>query len=258
MISPTARLGRVATVALPFLALVFAWQIASLLLPPYIAPPVAAVLGRAFAILVHWPTLAEVLATVARTLGGLIGAFLLGAALAAAMGRAAPVARAVTPLLTFIQGIPGLSWVVFAVIWFRGTETRIFFIMVLTALPAFTFQMFDAYRGLSRDLVEMVLAFRPRRARMLRVLILPAMLPEILTAWKINLGNASRVIVLAELVGATSGVGYELMQQQQLFDMAGAIAWTLQLVLFVLVVQGLIALIERFALRYRAVSERGA
>ncbi len=258
MTSSATGLGRIATVALPFLALLLAWEIASLFLPPYIAPPVAGVLGRALAILIHGPSLVEVLATIARTLGGLVGAFLIGGALAAAMGRMAPVARAVTPLLTFIQGIPGLSWVVFAVIWFRGTETRIFFIMVLTALPAFTFQMFDAYRGLSRDLVEMVLSFRPRRARMLRVLILPAMLPEILTAWKINLGNAARVVVIAELVGATSGVGYELMQQQQLFDMAGAIAWTLQLVLFVLVVQGLIALIERFALRYRAVSERHA
>ena len=44
-------------------------------------------------------------------------------------------------------------------------------------------------------------------------------------------------MVVAELVGATGGVGYQLLRQQQLFDMAGAIAWTLQLVLFVLVVQ---------------------
>lgn len=254
----TARLVRLATVALPFLALLALWQTATLLLPPYVAPPIPDVLGRALAILLHGPTLAEVLATVSRTLGGLIGAFVIGGALATAMGRAAALARTLTPLLTFIQGIPGLSWVVFAVIWFKGTETRIFFIMVMTALPAFTFQLLDAYRGLSRDLVEMALAFRPRRGQMLRVLILPALLPDILTAWKINLGNASRVVVIAELVGATSGVGYELMQQQQLFDMAGAIAWTLQLVLFVLLVQGVIAMIERFALRYRATSERSA
>jgi len=253
---PAVRLGRVSTLALPFVTLLVVWQIASLFLPPYIAPPIVDVIARVVAIFTHRAMLAEVLATVARTLGGLLGAFLIGGLLAAVMGRAAPVARVITPLLTFIQGIPGLSWVVFAVIWFRGTETRIFFIMVLTALPAFTFQMLDAYRGMSRDLIEMVLVFRPRRMQLLRVLILPAILPDILTAWKINLGNASRVVVLAELVGATSGVGYELMQQQQLFDMAGAIAWTLQLVLFVLLVQGLIALIERFALRYRPVSER--
>ena len=69
-------------------------------------------------------------------------------------------------------------------------------------------------------------------------MIAPAILPDILTAWKVNLGNASRVVVVAELVGATGGVGYQLLQQQQLFDMAGALAWTLQLVFFVLIVQG--------------------
>jgi NitT/TauT family transport system permease protein len=87
-------------------------------------------------------------------------------------------------------------------------------------------------------------------------MILPAILPDIMTAWKVNLGNASRVVVVAELVGATGGVGYELLRQQQLFDMAGAIAWTLQLVLFVLIVQQSIVAIENYALRYRAVSER--
>ncbi len=122
----TARLARVAAVALPFLALLALWQTATLLLPPYVAPPIPDVLGRALAILLHGPTLAEVLATVSRTLGGLIGAFVIGGALAAAMGRAAALSRTLTPLLTFIQGIPGLSWVVFAVIWFKGTETRIF------------------------------------------------------------------------------------------------------------------------------------
>jgi len=109
---------------------------------------------------------------------------------------------------------------------------------------------------MSKDLTEMVFSFRPTRLKLFRVMFAPAILPDILTAWKVNLGNAARVVVVAELVGATGGVGYELLRQQQLFDMAGAIAWTLQLVLFVLVVQQTINAIEGWALRYRAVSER--
>jgi NitT/TauT family transport system permease protein len=102
----------------------------------------------------------------------------------------------------------------------------------------------------------MVMSFRPTRREMFRVMIFPSVLPDIMTAWKVNLGNASRVVVVAELVGATGGIGYELLQQQQIFDMAGALAWTLQLVLFVLIMQYLITLVEQHAFRYRAVSER--
>jgi ABC-type nitrate/sulfonate/bicarbonate transport system permease component len=145
---------------------------------------------------------------------------------------------------------------VFAIIWFKGIEPRILFIMVVTTLPAFTFQVLGALEGMSRDLIEMVMSFRPTRAKLFRSMVLPAILPDILTAWKVNLGNASRVVVVAELVGATGGVGYELLQQQQVFDMAGALAWTLQLVFFVLIVQAIITVIERIVFRYRAATER--
>lgn len=248
--------GRVLTATVPLLLLLVIWEVASWFLPPYVAPPVPEVLSRTVAILSDWATLSEVLATVARTLAGLMGAFILSAALAVVMGHSGLLARSFSPPLTFLQGVPALSWVVFAVIWFRSTELRIFFILVVTTLPAFTFQLLDSYRSMSRDLAEMVVSFRPRRMQMLRVLVLPSLLPGILTAWKVNLGNASRVVVVAELVGATGGVGYELMQQQQLFDMAGAIAWTLQLVMFVLLVQGLVTALETYALRYRGTSER--
>jgi NitT/TauT family transport system permease protein len=146
--------------------------------------------------------------------------------------------------------------VVFAIIWFHGVEPRIFFIMVMTTLPAFTFQVLSALQAMSRDLMEMVMSFRPTRVKLFRTMIIPAILPDILTAWKVNLGNASRVVVVAELVGATGGVGYELLQQQQVFDMAGALAWTLQLVFFVLIAQAILTWIETVAFRYRAVSER--
>ena len=109
---------------------------------------------------------------------------------------------------------------------------------------------------MSKDLFEMTMSFRPRPWTLFKVLIVPTIVPGILTAWKVNLGNAARVVVVAELVGATGGVGYELLRQQQLFDMAGALAWTLQLVLFVLIVQQMIVAVENWALRYRAVSER--
>ena len=240
-------------VALAGLAVV--WQIASLFVPHFLFPSVPEIAVRLVEIFTSWNSLFDMLATSARILAGLAGAFVFGTLLAVPMARSPSFARYVYPLLNFNQGIPALSWVVIAIIWFRGIEFRIFFIMVMTTLPAFTFQVLDAYRAMSKDLFEMTLSFRPTRLDLLRTLIWPTVLPGILTAWKVNLGNASRVVVVAELVGATGGVGYELLQQQQIFDMAGAIAWTLVLVIFVLLVQGLITLIETRALRYRAFAE---
>lgn len=247
---------RTLSYVLPFAVVAGLWQFASLFFPPFLFPSLVDVFKRCFIIFVTWSELSDVLATVGRILAGLAGAFIIGAALAVLMARSKAVNDFLSPILTLFQGIPALSWVVFAIIWFHGIEPRIFFIMVMTTLPAFTFQVLSALQGMSRDLVEMVMSFRPTRAKLFRTMIIPAILPDILTAWKVNLGNASRVVVVAELVGATGGVGYELLQQQQVFDMAGALAWTLQLVFFVLIAQSLLSFIESVAFRYRAVSER--
>jgi NitT/TauT family transport system permease protein len=250
-------LGRRAfSYVLPFAVVAGCWQIASQFFPPFLFPSLVDVFKRCVDILLSWSQFSDVLATVGRILAGLAGAFIVGAAFAVMMARSRAVNDFLSPILTLFQGIPALSWVVFAIIWFHGIEPRIFFIMVMTTLPAFTFQVLSALQAMSRDLMEMVMSFRPTRAKLFRTMIIPAILPDILTAWKVNLGNASRVVVVAELVGATGGVGYELLQQQQVFDMAGALAWTLQLVFFVLIAQAVLTLIESVAFRYRAVSER--
>jgi len=232
------------------------WQIASLFFPDYLFPSIPQIVRRFVEISTTWATQVDVLTTAGRILAGLIGAFTLGIVLALILNKSRSAEAYLTPMLILLQGIPALSWVVIAIIWFHGTEFRIFFIMMMTTLPAFTFQILDAVRAMSKDLFEMTVAFRPSRWTLFRVLVLPTVVPGILTAWKINLGNASRVVVVAELVGATGGVGYELLRQQQLFDMTGALAWTLQLVVFVLIFQGILTAFEQWVLRWRPRSER--
>lgn len=243
--------------ALPFAVLAAIWQLASLGLPKYLVPPLTDVFWRTLEIVREWSQFKDVLATAGRILAGLVGAFFFGCVFAFAMQKSQALDRFLGPVLNFFQGIPALSWVVFAIIWFKHIESRILFIMIVTALPAFSFQILGALRAMSKDLFEMVLSFRPSRTKMFTAMVLPSILPDILTSWRVNLGNASRVVVVAELVGATGGVGYRLLEQQQIFDMAGALAWTLQLVIFVLVTQKILNMIEDWAFKYRAQSERG-
>ena len=252
------RIRQALQAAASTVVLLAAWQVASYFFPHYLFPPVQAILWRTVQIFIDIPLLIEMLSTAARIFIGLFGAFLLGGILAVIIGRSPFIESYFTPVLVFLQGIPALSWVVIAIIWFHGIEFRIGFIMVMTTLPAFTFQILDAYRSMSKDLFEMTMSFRPSTWTLFRVLIVPTIVPGILTAWKVNLGNAARVVVVAELVGATGGVGYQLLLQQQLFDMAGALAWTLVLVLFVLIVQTALVAIESWLLRYRPISERAA
>jgi hypothetical protein len=62
------------------------------------------------------------------------------------------------------------------------------------------------------------------------------------------------MVLVAELVGASVGVGSQLLTAQQLFDMSAVIAWTLLLAVCMLILQAIIDGIEAYALRYRAVA----
>src|SRR4029079_8286046 len=90
----------------------------------------------------------------------------------------------------------------------KWVELRIAFVLVVVCGPVFIVDALDGMKGVSRDLRDMLRSFRPSRRPLFTKLVLPATLPTILTSWKINLSLAIRVVTMAELVGAVSGIGY--------------------------------------------------
>ncbi len=231
--------------------LLVAWAVVSRFTPSYVLPGIPAVARQTVHILTTGVLLRSLLTTLARVAAGLVSAFILGSAIGMLMGAKAGAARYLLPPIRFIQGIPSLSWVIMAVIWFQLVELRVWFVMVLITLPGFALQAYDSYRAIPADLRDMARSFRPGRWSLFREVTLPAVTPGIFTAWKVNLGLAIRMVLIAELVGASVGVGAQLMSAEQLLDMTSVVAWTLLLALIMLLAQGGIELAESRALRYR-------
>src|SRR5665647_2627858 len=130
-----ARFTRVLQASAGMLVLAAAWQILSMVLPPFLFPPVPEIISRTIEILITGSLLVDVLLTAARIFGGLFGAFFLGCLLALVIARSKAAENFLSPVLTFFQGIPALSWVVFAIIWFHGTEFRVLFISTRKSVP---------------------------------------------------------------------------------------------------------------------------
>ena len=124
-----ATIKRLGSPALPFVVVILIWQFASLFFPRFLFPSLIDVFWRCLEIFSSGTMFADVLATILRILAGLAGAFIVGGVLALSMVRSRAVDNFLSPILTLFQGIPALSWVVFAIIWFHGVEFRIFFIM---------------------------------------------------------------------------------------------------------------------------------
>jgi NitT/TauT family transport system permease protein len=159
--------------------------------------------------------------------------------------------RYLMPLVKLLMAVPVLCWILFAVLWFRQREVRIAFILVVVCAPIFLIDALDGMHGVSRELRDMVRALRPSGRQFFTKLILPATTPTILTSWKVNLSLAIRVVTMAELVGATSGIGYALMQANETFSVADVFAWTVVLVVILMLAQIAVTQVERRLLVWR-------
>jgi NitT/TauT family transport system permease protein len=245
-------LGRVnieGTVVL--LLLVIGWQIASLHLPPILFPSLSRIATALRDIVISPPALAAIGLTYLRILVALAIAFAAATTIGIVAGLLRPLERAALPLIEVAQGIPAVCWIIFAILWFREMEARIAFVVIVSTIPSFFYQARDGMRAIPVELWDMVRSWRPSMLQLTRILILPALLPALLTGWRTNLGNGTRVTIMAELLGGVSGIGYQLRLSQELFRMDRAIAWTVVLVAFVVATNLGLTLFERTALRWR-------
>jgi NitT/TauT family transport system permease protein len=194
----------------------------------------------------------DVVVTVARVIGALILSFALGLVLAMAMYRSEELERYLHPIIRLFMAVPVVSWILFAVLWFPGVEFRIGFVLVVVCGPVFLIDTLDAMRGVPRELRSMMRSFRPTTPQFFIKLMLPAIVPSIFTSWKVNISLAIRVVTIAELVGAVTGIGHQLSVAQELFSVSDVFAWTIVLVVLLFLLEALVARVEALLLRWRA------
>src|SRR5579885_103268 len=233
--------------------LVFAvcWEALSHAAPYFGIPPFAIPSFVKIAQAIAHITPVDIAVTLARVIGALIASFVLGVSLAMAMYRSATLDNYLHPMIRILMAVPVVSWILFAVLWFPGVEFRIGFVLVVVCGPVFLVDTLDAMRGVPRELRQMMQSFRPTTLQYFRKLILPAIVPTIFTSWKVNISLAIRVVTIAELVGAVTGIGHQLSVAQELFSVSDVFAWTIVLVALLFLLEALVAAAEARMLRWR-------
>jgi ABC-type nitrate/sulfonate/bicarbonate transport system permease component len=228
------------------LVFIVGWQIGSYFVPPYIMPG----WGKILHSLVNLP-IYDTEMTILRVLVSMIGSFIVGLGLSLLIFDRPALEAFFLPYVRLLMAVPAVCWVVFSILWFKGVEFRIFFVMFVTCMPVFVIDSLDAMKAVPADLRHMVSSFRPDPIQKLTKIMLPGIVPNLLTSWKINFTLAIRVVTIAELVGALSGIGHGLELAEEMFTIADVYAWTLILVLILLAFETAFAFVERRALRWR-------
>lgn len=222
------------------------WQIASYFAPSFAVPSWERIIGALFELKGH-----DAFVTVARIVVSMVFSFIIGLAFSIAVFERPAAEAFFLPFVRLLMAVPALCWVVFSILWFKDVELRIFFVMVVVCAPIFVIDSLDAMKAVSPELRQMVDSFRPRPIQRFTKIVLPGIIPNLLTSWKINFTMAVRVVTTAELVGALTGIGHGLVIAQEMFSVAQVFAWTLVLVIILFAFEAMVGAVEKRVLKWR-------
>ena len=214
----TPSLGRAALyVALPA-ALIVLWQgLFELgLIRPILLPPPTKVAAAFWSLTVTGELPRHIAISLERVLAGFAVAATAGLALGLAIGLSRRVDRATDLLIQLIKPIPPIAWIPLAILWFGIGEAAKVYIIFLGAFFPVLVNTIDGIRQTDHRYVELARLLEVPRRRFITRVVLPGALPAIMTGLRIGVMVAWMCVVASELIAASSGIGYLIMDARQL------------------------------------------
>jgi len=166
------------------------------------------------------PLWEHILISTARVFGAFILACIVGIPLGLAMGIS-PVIRGIfDPPIEFYRPIPPLAYLPLMIIWFGIGEMSKVLLIFLSVFAPVALGARAGVRSAAIEQSHAAYSFGATRWQVLRHIILPAAMPEILTSMRIGIGFGWTTLVAAEMVAATKGIGYMVLSASQFLQTA--------------------------------------
>ena len=164
------------------------------------------------------------LATLTRVAAGFGIGVGVGTLLGAITGYSLLIRRFIDPSLQALRAIPSIAWVPLFILWLGIFEaSKVTLIAVGVFFPVYLGVM-GAVMSVDRKIVEVGRVFRLSGTQMVRRILLPAVLPSYVIALRSGLGLGWMFVVAAEFMGASEGLGFLLVDGQQLGKPAQIVA----------------------------------
>ena len=223
---PMARLLRPALGLVVPLALAAAWEIVVRmgLSSGRLLPPPSVIFSTFADLAVTGELQRHAAATLLRVAAGFGLGVVFGTMIGAITGYSALVRRLIDPSLQGLRAIPSIAWVPLFILWFGIFEaSKIILIAAGVFFPIYLGVM-GAVLSVDRKIVEVGRVFRLSGPAMVRRILLPAILPAYIIALRSGLGLGWMFVIAAEFMGASEGLGYLLIDGQQLGKPAQIVA----------------------------------
>lgn len=224
-----------------FVFLLVIWSILTYggFVPPLFLPSPTDVGRNFYQMLIEQGLLRDITASVYRVTAGFVLASIIGVPLGLLMGTFKVAEGLVEPVVGFIRYMPASAFIPLLILWIGIGDLQKIAVIFIGTFFQQVLMVRDVTKNVSKELIDTSYTLGAnQRAAFLKV-ILPASAPGIMDTLRITLGWAWTYLVVAELVAASSGLGYMIMEAQRFLRTAGIIVGILVIGLLGLVTDSL-------------------
>ncbi len=160
----------------------------------------------------------DLLISLSRVVQGFVIAALLGVTLGSLIGMFRPVREMLLPTITVIRQIPVIAWIPLIILWCGIGELSKVVIIVLAAFFPVLVNTESGMESTPEGYLEVARLYRLSKWKTFTKVYLPHAVPQILVGIRLGLGTSWMAVVAAELIAATSGIGYRMSEARNLMQ----------------------------------------
>ncbi|WP_196590452.1 ABC transporter permease [Pectinatus frisingensis] len=198
--------------------ILFVWKGTTILgiIHNYTLPAPDKVIQTAVVLTTNGTLAGNIIISILRVLEGFIIALAAALTIGIAAGLSVKFEIITDFVLQVLKPIPPIAWIPLAILWFGiGEASKIYIIFIGAFFPIFL-NTLDGIKNIDKKYIELARVYEVPQKRVIKHIILPGALPFIMTGTRLGLGSAWICVVASEMIAATSGVGYMLMDGRDL------------------------------------------
>lgn len=225
------------------------WSILSIIYSEIIIPSPIATFKAIGELVFSGEASKQLSVTTIRLISGFLPAVFISLILGICMGFNSYIKAFFLPLLNLIQTTPPITWLVLAIIWFGFNGNASIFIVFISTLPILLINFIEGVNNIDQKLLDMGKVFNLSKKDILFNIVIPSMMPYIISGITITLGNSWKVVAMGEVLSATTGIGSKITQARLNLETDIVFAWTSLLVFMGYITQNLLSKISYLTIR---------
>jgi len=203
----------------------------------FLADPLT-MLADGWRLIVEDNFLLDIAITIWRVFGGFVLASVIAVPLGIMMGAWKPVEAFFEPFVSFARYLPASAFIPLLILWAGIGEVEKLLVIFIGSFFQIVLMVAVAVGNTRRDLVEAAYTLGSTSTGIVRRVIIPANAPDIAETLRLVLGWAWTYVIVAELIGSSSGIGYMIINSQSRLATGQ--------IIFGIIVIGLIGLVSDF------------